>query len=590
MAAYLAGGWILLQVVDQLADRGVVPELTYRATLVLVLCLLPGAVIVSWFHGAKGRQEVSRLERVLLGIVVIAALTVTGLVVRMGSASFGDGGILSPFDDPSRIAVLYFDHRGSEDAELIASGLTEALIDELSTVDALTVVSRNGVAQFRDMNVSGDSVGRALSVGNLVEGTVQASNDRIRVDVSLVHASTQEQEASTRLERPRSELFELQDALAREVALFLREQIGVEIGTLELESGTTNVDAWQSVQAAERAMDDADELARQDDLEGASTRMRMADSILAVAESLDATWTVPPTERGWIAYRQSRLTGFDRAQYASWIDQGLAHAGRALAIDPSDPDALELRGTLVYWRYLLNLPGGDPAAALSTAERDLRRSTDLHAEQASAWSSLSHLLMNRGMVAEAKLAARRAYEADPWIQNADLTLWRLFTASMDLQDEVEAARWCREGTRRFPDEGRFKICHVRLMAFPGASPDIDRAWELHREFVELSPPGFREFDDHEGRMWVAMALARAEMADSARAVARSARAGTDLDPVRELSYLESIVRTWIGDHDEAVNLLSLYLAANPGASVEGLGWWWSDLMGHPRFRQLAGSD
>lgn len=591
VAAYLAGGWILLQVVDQLADRSILPEMAYRGTLVFVLSLFPAALILSWFHGAKGAQRVSGLERVLLLIVVSLAVGATWSVTRTDTVVEANAGALSALNDPRRVAVLYFDHRGSDDAGLIASGLTEALIDELSAIDLLTVISRNGVAPFRAGATSADSIGAALSVGSIVEGTVQASDDRIRVDVSLVHASTGAQEASTRLDRPRTELFELQDDLAREVSLFLREAIGEEIGLIERRAATNSVDAWTAVQRYEEAAEDADLLADAGDLDGASKRLIRADSILAEAEDLDPGWTEPTVARGWLAYRQSRLRGFDRAFYSTWIERGMEHAERALAKNSEDPDALELRGTLSYWSYLLNLAGDsdETTAALTRAEADLRRSAQLDRQQAGALSSLSHLLMNRGATAEAKVAAMRSYEADPYLQSANLTLWRLFTASMDLQDRVEAERWCDVGARRFPEEGRFKICKVRVMAFPGAEPDIEQAWRLHREFVELSPPGFEEFDDHEGRMWVAMALARAGAADSARAVARAARASTALDPVHELSYLESIVRTWVGDHDEAVDLLSLYMAANPAASVEDLGWWWDDLKEHPRFKQLVAS-
>ena len=62
-----------------------------------------------------------------------------------------------------------------------------------------------------------------------------------------------------------------------------------------------------------------------------------------------------------------------------------------------------------------------------------------------------------------------------------------------------------------------------------------------------------------------------------------------IDPVREIAYLESIVHTWLGDYDEAVSLLGLWLAANPAASAEGLGWFWEGLEGTPQYARLVGS-
>ena len=96
---------------------------------------------------------------------------------------------------------------------------------------------------------------------------------------------------------------------------------------------------------------------------------------------------------------------------------------KALTLQPGDPDALELRGTLKYLRWLLNL-APDPAEAaglMTDAEKDLRAAVAANPEQASAWNTLSHLLINKLETAEAKLAALRAYDADPYLTNANLT-------------------------------------------------------------------------------------------------------------------------------------------------------------------------
>ena len=79
---------------------------------------------------------------------------------------------------PTDVAVLYFDDfsLGGE-LEYLANGITEALIHELSQVEALRVVSRNGVKPFRDPTISLDSLARVLGVGSIVEGSVEGSGD-----------------------------------------------------------------------------------------------------------------------------------------------------------------------------------------------------------------------------------------------------------------------------------------------------------------------------------------------------------------------------------------------------------------------------
>jgi tetratricopeptide (TPR) repeat protein len=422
----------------------------------------------------------------------------------------------------------------------------------------------------------------------------------VRVTVTLANASTGQQFASRPFERPRSEIFALQDELADTISMFLRREIGTELGAVTLRAATRSVTAWEAVQRGQQAANGAVVLVSNNDLEGASRALSSADSILARAEAEDPVWIEPIIRRGWLAYRQSRLGGMDRSHYAEWIRTGLSHADRALAINPNHPDATELRATLVYWKYLLNLGDGpsETEQLFDEAEAGFRRAIAAGGSRASALNSLSHLLLNSNEIAEAKLNALRAYETDPFLENANLTLWRIFTASWNLQDAVEGRRYCEEGLRRFPADFRFRQCQLWLYSLPGQTVDLPRAWRLVDEFAELSPPQVREVNRKRGQMYVAMAMARLEdreMQDSARSVLIRARGSPDIDPVRDLAILESIARTWLGDTDEALRQLSVYFAANPGAD-EGyrtgvqnreLPWYHQSLIDEPRFLSLV---
>jgi hypothetical protein len=190
------------------------------------------------------------------------------------------------------------------------------------------------------------------------------------------------------------------------------------------------------------------------------------------------------------------------------------------------------------------------------------------------------------------LAALRAYEADPYLTSANLTLWRLFESSLDLEDGVEANHWCTEGQRRFPRDVRFVECQMRLFALKDRKPDVDQVWRLFSQYTELYPSHQREYRRRYGQMLVAMALARAGLTDSAQALAGRSRGDATLDPARELTYLEVLFRTMVGDQDEAIRLLSIYLASNPqrrGDVARDQSWWIRDLRNHPRFTALVGS-
>jgi len=202
------------------------------------------------------------------------------------------------------------------------------------------------------------------------------------------------------------------------------------------------------------------------------------------------------------------------------------------------------------------------------------------------------LLMRRSQTAEGKLAALRAYEADPYLTEAAAILYRLFTSSLDLEDGVEANHWCEEGQRRFPTDPSFLECQILVFALPGQKPDIGKAWQLLDGNVKLYPPNEREFRQREGQLMVAMALVRAGLPDSARAVAVRARADATIDPGRELLYFEALLRNMLGDRDEALRLVGVYLATNPqdrATMAKDDSWWWQGLRDDPRFKALVGS-
>ena len=457
------------------------------------------------------------------------------------------------------------------------------------------MVSQNGVAPLKGRtSFPTDSVGRALGVGILVRGRVTTTDSMVRVAVDVIDASEDINLHSTRSQRPKSEIFALQDDLASDLAIFLREAIGEEVSIISDAPASGNAEAWLLFREAEQAEEEAGRLMALEDPAEADRRVAEADSMLGQAEELAPDWATPATRRGWLVYQRTRWGGYGRDAVARRLDLGRSHANRALAIDPEDADALELRATLDYWGYLMNL-SDDPEVAFDDAERFFNASIEANPAQASALSSLSHLLMNKGAIAQAKLKAEQSYRADPWLMNANVTLWRLFSASLDLEDAQEARRWCAEGKRRFPDDFRFTECQVWLYALRNQNPDtvnaaIDLIWDLCSEMSDLSPPGRREFNEARCQMLVAMALVRAGLPDSARAVAARARRGVDVDPIRELTWLESFVHVWLGDNDAAIERLSMYLAANPNqleVFARDRTWWLEELREDPNYRSLV---
>jgi TolB-like protein len=592
--AYLAAAWLVLEGFDQLTEHGILPEVAYQVAFVLFLAGIPASLTIGWFHGEKGAQKAPPLEWTLLSLIAVLAVGSVTLVVRasLSDEEFANVSTL----DPHGLAILYFEEAGDdEELAAIAAGLTEALIDQFRPVVGLRVISRNGVAPYVGTDLARDSIARALNVGTLVEGSIGRNGTSVRLSVSLVDGASGADFRREAFEWPQEEVTSAPAELADALSLVMREWLGDEVRLRERRAGTQSVSSWVLVQQAEKFSRDAETALDHDDVDGAWDTMAKADSLLSEAHSMDTTWIEPLRLRASVAYERSWLAG-DLDEAVSDISAGLELVDRALERDAGDPESLSLRGTLRYRLWLLGTVS-DPNEAwalLQDARADLEAAAVGDPTLASANSILSHLYYQTGDrddLVSAVLAARKAYEQDPYLRAVDAVLWRLYSGSYDLEQPVQAERWCEEGARRFPDNFRFVDCQLWRLTMAGVTPDVDLAWELAARRAEMVPEPQREYYVAEGAMIVAGVLARAALPDSARSVASRSRVGPDVDPQQELLWVEAMVRTFLGDADEAVSLLSRYTASNPGHFEEGgsTHWWWRGLQSHDGFRRLTGA-
>jgi serine/threonine-protein kinase len=541
-------------------------------------------------------------HRVLLGIAV-AALAVAAVIVDFAeivqwtasrfygdeSAAFQPPMEVSVADlDPRRIAVLYFDDISEgQDLKYLAAGLTDGLIQRLSQVRGLEVISRNGVRPYQRGNVTIDSIVRALTPGTIVEGSVISSGGLIRVNVQLIDATSNAPFGSRTLNRSRSDILSLLDDLSTEVSFFLRDRLGGEIRVRELQEGTESLEAWTLFQKAEVLVDDANWLRADGDAVGAGQAYGSADSLLAETEAADPKWLTPVVARGWVAANQARREGGSPADFDRvWIDAGIEHANRALELAPLHPQGLELRGKLYAWIAL----GGDTedgGAALGLAYKDLQAAVAEDNTLARAWATLAELYIHEARFPEARVAIGRALEADAFLDEAQRIYMLAGLAALNLEEFEEALFWTDEGFKRFADRRGFAGLRLLLLSSPDliAESSIEQAWEAVHLLEQVEPP------EKWPSQWMKMAtvLAAAGLQDSARSVIRRARAEEVDDPF--VQYYEAKAWLSLGERGEAVRLLGIFLAARPDMKPYLRGdWWWRPLDKDSTFQSLIAEE
>jgi len=548
--------------------------------------------------GTRQRKAKPRKWGVIALFVALGVVAVTGAAWagkafvwgtwRRSATSIGPAGF-----KPQRIAVLYFkDLSPNKQLGYLADGLTESLINQLGQVSALDVISTGGVKQFRGEDVPRDSIARTLEAGTLVDGTVTPEGNNVRVTMRVIDGNS-----GAAFDEPKSVVeslgnpLALRTKLAEQLSLMLRQWLRDEIRLRELRAGTQDPNAWSLVQRAENLRKNADVLDQGGNPAGAARQLLVADTLLVQAESIDPRWTEPLVLQGRIAGRQERLSTTDPAAAAKWINVGIAHADSAIALDPRDADALELRGTLRVRPISRGLVEDQRKVddLVEASEKDLRAAIAVNPNQAGALNVLSAIQYLKRDPVESHTLAQRAYEADAYLTAAPEILWRLYATSYDLEQFVNAKNWCDEATKRFPHHIVSARCQLWIMTAKGTSHDPAEAWRRAADYEAAVPPQDREYYRREGQIVVADVLGRAGLPDSARRVLVRARADRTVDPRGELMGYEAFVRTQLGDKKEAVDLLQRYLTDHPehrGGFAKVNAWWWRDLQSDPRFKTL----
>jgi len=527
-----------------------------------------------------------------IGAAAVVVAGVSGWLLlggRGAGPTLGEGAL-----DPRDVAVLYFEDT-SNDSSLayVADGITDGLIEQLASVKELQVVSKNGVAPWRGTAASYDSIGRALHVGSIVVGSVGAAGGNVNVGVRLVDGNSGTDLGSrASFQMPAGNLLAARDSAIGLVAELLRQRIGGEVRMRETQAETRSAQAWTLLQRGIRIHTEA---ASTGNTAASLTRLAEADSLFGLAAAADHDWLEPVLQRGWVSLARARREQGRAA--GPWFDSAIGFADAALAKDPRNAKALELRGTTRFRYYEAKITDNPTAwrRLLDGAKEDLEASVATNPNAASAQITLSVLYYYFDDVGSALLAAQRAYQADAYLERADEVIDRIFFGSLDREDFGTAETWCMRGVARFPNEPRFVTCQLFLQVTPAFKPDVARDWQMIARLDTLTARDTLNgpFARAQARVLMGGVLARDGLRDSARAVWARAReqATAQVDPGQILPALEAYARTLAGDMDEAIDLLKRAVSANPDhdfANTAGRYWWWRELRQSPRWREVTG--
>ncbi|MDP4992246.1 MAG: winged helix-turn-helix domain-containing protein, partial [Marivita lacus] len=206
--------------------------------------------------------QVANLRR-LLGAGAIVTVPGRGLRFALEVASTGPLALSLP-DRPSVVVLPFADLGGDPTMSWLADGFVEDITTELSRFRDLFVVARNSAFIYRDMPRDLRVISRELGVRYIVEGSVRATAERVRVTAQLIDAHTGRHVWAEVFDRDLAGHFDTQARVARAIVTCLAPQIdraeAERIRTAAPENLTAHgiaLRGWSLVSAGDMAYDPA---------------------------------------------------------------------------------------------------------------------------------------------------------------------------------------------------------------------------------------------------------------------------------------------------------------------------------------------
>jgi TolB-like protein/DNA-binding winged helix-turn-helix (wHTH) protein len=128
--------------------------------------------------------------------------------------------------EQSRIAVLPFTDLSAEATHTsFADGITQELIAQLAQMQGFTVIARTSVMKYKGTQKDVASIGRELRVGTILEGSIRAADNQLRINAQLIDVASQGQVWSQEYDRDLTESFGMQSDIATHLAQGLKMQL-----------------------------------------------------------------------------------------------------------------------------------------------------------------------------------------------------------------------------------------------------------------------------------------------------------------------------------------------------------------------------
>jgi eukaryotic-like serine/threonine-protein kinase len=286
------------------------------------------------------------------------------------------------------IAVLPFVNVSADpNAEYLSDGVTESLINSLSELPHLTVMSRSSVLRYAGRNIDPQTAGRDLKVQAVLTGRVVQRGDGLSISVELVNVKNNSHIWGEEYSRKLAEILPMQGEITRDISDKLRRKLTGEEEKRLAKRSTTNPDAYQLYLKGRYL---AEKLSKEGLEKGIDYFHRAIDMDPNFALAYDG-----------LAYAYATGNDFFLAPHEA-MPKAREAAKKALELDDTLAEAHTEMG-MIDFMYEFDW---------SAAEREFRRAIELKPSYAHAHEYYGWYLVSAGRIEEGIEESKRARELD----------------------------------------------------------------------------------------------------------------------------------------------------------------------------------
>jgi TolB-like protein/Flp pilus assembly protein TadD len=227
-AAYIIAAGGIIQLASAAFPAWELPNWALRLVIVVLLMGFPIALILAWAYDITAQGVRATPTPAVPGSHRrrnIVMLVMTGVTISAAAGFFLLPRVSAHKCDKS-IAVLPFENLSDEkENAYFADGIQDDVLTNLSKIGDLKVISRTSVMPYRGKASNVREIGKALGVGAILEGSVRRMGNRVRVNVQLINADTDEHMWAEDYDRDLTDVFAIQTDLAQQIVRELQAKL-----------------------------------------------------------------------------------------------------------------------------------------------------------------------------------------------------------------------------------------------------------------------------------------------------------------------------------------------------------------------------